>query len=679
MTGLLAAVRFVHLGALTLALGSFGFLLVVARPAFERSGALTAGDEDGDAALGTLDRSLFRLVAWSLAVGAVTAIAWLVVQATLLSGTLSPDAVMRVLTRTQFGRLWQVRLGLFVLLALLFVLRRHERDRRDWLTLRGEFFGLTALLLALVAWAGHAAGTAPTWRTPHLTADVIHLLATAVWIGGLPALALLLTRTRRSRHPTPGAVAIAATRRFSTLALACVIALVVTGVVNTSILAGDVASLVGTPYGRWLLLKVGILVLILLAATVNRLRLTPRLRTGASSAPVVAALEWVRRNVIAEACGGVFILLVVGILGVTPPGRHTEPVWPFSFRLSWNSAAANPDVRAIIMASLAGAALGLLILVGTVLFRHGRPWIVALGLAVITVSAALARPVLSVDAYPTTYVRSPVPYSAVSISRGEALYAKHCAVCHGAGGEGDGPAARALTKRPADLTGSHTAAHTAGDMFWWLTYGIKNSPMPGFAAQITPRDRWDLINFLRALSAGETARALTASLEPPRVVAPDFGFGIGFGPSETLKQQRGRGYVLLVLFTLPNSLPRLDQLDRAWSTLGFAGVRIIAVPMAEADHVYRQLGPRAANFTIAVDGAEEVTRAYALFRHTWAPKRVGDGTAHMEFLVDRQGYLRARGRPDRDAGWADIGRLLAEVQRLDKEPASEPAPEEHVH
>ena len=38
-------------------------------------------------------------------------------------------------------------------------------------------------------------------------------------------------------------------------------------------------------------------------------------------------------------------------------------------------------------------------------------------------------------------------------SQGEALFVRHCAACHGMGGRGDGPAASALSKRPADLTG----------------------------------------------------------------------------------------------------------------------------------------------------------------------------------------------------------------------------------
>lgn len=46
-----------------------------------------------------------------------------------------------------------------------------------------------------------------------------------------------------------------------------------------------------------------------------------------------------------------------------------------------------------------------------------------------------------------------VPPLAAATVDGEALYLEYCAVCHGAEGRGDGPAAAALQKPPSDLTG----------------------------------------------------------------------------------------------------------------------------------------------------------------------------------------------------------------------------------
>ena len=45
-----------------------------------------------------------------------------------------------------------------------------------------------------------------------------------------------------------------------------------------------------------------------------------------------------------------------------------------------------------------------------------------------------------------------VPIHSTSASSGKEMFAEYCAVCHGKAGNGDGPAAEALKKRPADLT-----------------------------------------------------------------------------------------------------------------------------------------------------------------------------------------------------------------------------------
>jgi putative copper resistance protein D len=243
-------------------------------------------------------------------------------------------------------------------------------------------------------------------------------------------------------------------------------------------------------------------------------------------------------------------------------------------------------------------------------------------------------------------VRPAVPYHALSVADGARLYQQHCAACHGVAGYGDGPAGLALPRRPADLTAKHTADHTAGDLFWWLTHGIEDSPMPGFEDRLTEEERWDVINFLRTLAAAEQARPMGALVDAtPWLVAPDIAFGIGVGPPETLKEHRGWAMVHLVLFTLPASLPRLEELDRAWGTIGPAGARVIAVPQADADDVSRQLDLRAVNFPIAVEGAEEIAETYALFRRTLASEGLPPVPPHLEFLIDRQGYIRARWIP----------------------------------
>lgn len=633
MTVVAIAVRTAHLGALALMVGSFAFLLLVARPAFR------GGWPEPASSFERFDRLLLRLAWWSLVVALASGLAWLWVQTAIATGrplgqVLGLDTLGRVLTRTQFGQVWQLRFGLTVVLGAFLLLREREEDGKDWAALRVEGVILAAGTTAALAWAGHAAATPGRARLLHLAADALHLFAVGVWLGGLLPLALLLWYARRSPDPSWTAVAREATRRFSALGLASVLCLTLTGLVNSWFLVGRFPTLVGTPYGRLLLLKLSLILPLILIAAQNRLRLKPQLlatRTASAAETLARPLRRLQRNVLAEASLGAVILLVVGALGITPPALHAQPSWPFPYRLRWEAANGVPRAQLV-------------------------------------------------DTYPTTYLRPQVPYSALSVAKGLHLYEKNCATCHGEAGYGDGPAAAGLARRPADLTAKHTGDHTAGDLFWWLTHGIKGSPMPGFGDRLNAEERWDLINSLRALSAAEQARTMGPLVEPSAwLVAPDFTFSTGVGPGEMLKDNRGWAMIHLVLFTLPNSLPRLEELDRAWEKIGLAGARVIAVPMRDAVHAYRKLGAHALNFPIAVDGNREITEAYTLFRRTLESESVPPVPSHMEFLIDRQGYLRARWIPGESHGWADIPRLLREVERLDKETPSAPAPEEHVH
>ena len=96
--------------------------------------------------------------------------------------------------------------------------------------------------------------------------------------------------------------------------------------------------------------------------------------------------------------------------------------------------------------------------------RYRRAAVFAGGLAVSLGAGWLPlRPAVA-PATPTSYAIPAEPYATRSIARGAALYAENCALCHGASGRGDGPAAAGMRVRPADLTAPHLFAHTPGDL-----------------------------------------------------------------------------------------------------------------------------------------------------------------------------------------------------------------------
>lgn len=618
-----------------------------------------------------------RWESWTLAAGRVlvlvalvTALVTVAAQTAVLESragaALEPAALSRLLTQTQGGIVWLVRGGLLILLGAFLALRAEIRDRADWRAARGQIALLGTLALGLVAGASHAAAAEPGTAAA-IAADVVHLAAAGVWIGGLPALALLLWLAGRAAGADARPYAVLAARRFSRTALALVSALVLSGLWSTWVQVGSVAGLLGTRHGRLLLVKLLVFVAMLVLAALNR-RLIPAL-AGDAATVGRPAMRRLSRFVAAEAALALFVLAVVAAMTVTPPARHEQPTWPLSFRLTLDNLVAAPDFRAQVIVGSQIAVLGVVALLASLALRRLRLPVLAGGAVVLVAGLAIALPPLVSDAYPTTFQRPGVAYQASSIAEGKALFAEHCAVCHGRRGAGDGPAAATLQRRPADLRAHHVALHTAGDIFWWISHG--RPPMPAFADRLDADARWHLVNYLRALAAADAARLLGPAVEPERpwLVAPDVGFTVGPEFSRALRDYRGRKIVLLVLYTLPASRARLAELAAAYGLLGALEVEIIAVPTdAAPDAIRRLAGWPPIFYPIVTDGAREIVDTYGLFSP--AP--------HAEFLVDRQGYLRAivaaAGDPRRDPNL-----LLAEVQRLNEEKTAPPPPAEHVH
>ncbi len=647
--------------------------------------SLLAGPSDKPTAR-QWQRRLARSSGWLAVLVMLSGVAVLGWQVTVVTGradgAASGAAWLRLLVATQFGTVWLLRHAIFLLLAALVLFRERDESRADWLAWRIEAGLLAAGGTGLAAWAGHAVGVDPGSALPALV-DAVHLAATGAWLGALPALALLLAAASREDGADGRPFAVLAARRFSTWALAVMTVIVVTGVWNAWNEVGGVPGLVGTGYGRLVLLKVALLLPVLALAGWNRGSLLPRL--GGDGATVGRpAMKSLARFVAVEAAVGAALVVVAAALALTPPGRHTTPDWPFSFRLAPDVTWNFPGVKTQVFIGVQIVFVGVLVLVAGCLLRRWRPLLLAGAAVLLVAGVQQAVPPLTVDAYPTTYRRPAVPYNAASIAHGASLFRIHCAACHGPMGRGDGPAAAGLLQKPADLSAPHTNEHTAGDMFWWLTHGL-GIVMPGFGAKLSEDGRWDLINFIRALSAGEAARSLTDidAPERPRLTAPDFTFATG--PAQrSLKDHRGRQPVLLVLFSLPSSRGRLSELAQAYDDLRSFNAAVIAVPMDGGEKILSRIGvsPRIL-FPVATEGAEDIVSTYALFRRTRAPEGALPNPpmpTHMEFLIDRSGYLRARWLPGGpQPGWSDIKVLLAEIYTLNQETAVAAPPDEHVH
>jgi copper resistance protein D len=313
-------VRAVHFGATMMVMGGVSFSAFIAAP------AMRGRDDTGIAA-----RVRFRLamIGWiSLAVTVLSGAAWLVLQAERMSElslgqVFQQGAVWTVLSETDFGYAWMVRLVMAGLLAAM--LPWLGPSRRTWLCcLSAAAIAVSAGLTGTLAWAGHGAAGSDIEGAIHLASDILHLIAAAAWGGALVPLALLLHAARRDPGEASAVIARTAVLRFSPLGILSVGTLVATGALNTWVLAGSVPALVGTDYGRLLLVKVALFLVMLSFGAINRLWLTPHLAHAASASAAADALRQIERNSLIEAGLAAIIIAIVGLLGTLPPGVEDQ-------------------------------------------------------------------------------------------------------------------------------------------------------------------------------------------------------------------------------------------------------------------------------------------------------------------------------------------------------------------
>jgi mono/diheme cytochrome c family protein len=127
--------------------------------------------------------------------------------------------------------------------------------------------------------------------------------------------------------------------------------------------------------------------------------------------------------------------------------------------------------------------------------------------------AARSIPVEGVAAYVSgidpSITKNPVPADKVSVERGRLLYSVTCIQCHGADYNGNGIVGLALMNHPADLTSAVIKSKQDVDLFNTISNGIivkdksgkDQIHMPALNENLTFRDRWDLVNFIRSLKA----------------------------------------------------------------------------------------------------------------------------------------------------------------------------------
>lgn len=304
--GLFAFARFLLFAGLALMIGAAVYLVVIVR-------------DEGSSA------RVRRLVWIGWAVTLVASIAGLMLQAPNAAGGALGDAfkwsLVSDVISTRYGRVAEARvLFLIAALPLLLSMRVLDKQRRPWSwIIPAGIIGVG--IAATPAMAGHASTGDHTWLAVPL--DTTHVVAMSIWMGGLVALAVTALGAVRPRGSLRHDLTL-----FSKIAFGCVLVIVATGLFASWREVGLTAEGYTRPYyGRLLLVKVGLVIVVVALAAVSRSVVRKRQQVpddapeSVSMAMEERNVKELRRSIGGEVLFGIAVLAVTAFLVNAPPAR----------------------------------------------------------------------------------------------------------------------------------------------------------------------------------------------------------------------------------------------------------------------------------------------------------------------------------------------------------------------
>lgn len=328
--------RGLQYAALALAVGGLAFLLLAWLPGL----ALVRGEgERWSPASAAFAKRLRRVALLAAVFGALSAAAGVVLEGAEAAGVSGFSALKETIVRetleTKFGTIWGIAVLAWIAFGLLaaLLLRRSGNRSFGWLPTLLLAAPL-AYLVMVPALAGHGSTQSPV--ALNFPVNVIHVTAMAVWLGGLATLLFVAPRGTRELDPGDrGRLLAAALSRFSQVALVSVGALLLTGLVQAYVYVRRLDALIETGYGRAVLIKFVLLMVLIGIGAYNRRRSVPRLNKIAAGGEAPGRAGVLLRR----ALRGEVALLVV-VLGVTAAlASYAPPIsaqsGPFSAEITF--------------------------------------------------------------------------------------------------------------------------------------------------------------------------------------------------------------------------------------------------------------------------------------------------------------------------------------------------------
>lgn len=259
------------------------------------------------------------LIFWSSAAIILSVFGFLVLMAAMMGTSIAEidwEMCRTILFGTPIGTAWLIRMpALIAALLAVFTIRRSDTSRLVAVSCA------SAVALGTLVWTGHAGAMEGQIGSVHKVSDVLHILAAAIWLGGIIGFLKMLQVPVDQLWGDRLLVAHRALDSFSRVGTTCVAVIIVTGLINGQILVGfsNIAALFDSTYGQLLVLKLSLVGFMLLLGAKNRWRLTPNLGLALSHGGTGAAVPALRTSLLLEAAAALVILGLVAWLGTLEP------------------------------------------------------------------------------------------------------------------------------------------------------------------------------------------------------------------------------------------------------------------------------------------------------------------------------------------------------------------------
>lgn len=333
--------------------------------------------------------------------------------------------------------------------------------------------------------------------------------------------------------------------------------------------------------------------------------------------------------VLIEKCqlGLLWLWHALGLTGTS----HGQPAWPWARRIAGETLLIDLALARQVGLSLCALAIAVLAVGIAIAWRRGRPMLLAAAVLALLLAPWPQASLLLGPASPTSFHASPTRFAVDAIVLGQRVYTQHCATCHGHDGRGEGPLAASLPQWPPTLASSLLARRADGELFWHVLSGMQDrrgqQTMPAFRGELKDREAWAVIDYMKALSAANSAAGNWAV--PLRL--PEMAIRCGNASPVALSHWRGEQRVRLVAVDgNPASLPYEDP-------------RFLTVLVTADGRAPAQVPRFRAGCTATSAQAWQAVAAIAGV----APAKL----AGTQLLADGAGWLRARGTPG--TAWSD--------------------------